>query len=252
MPPVPISRPSATRTAGGRSGHQRARPTAKVIPAHQRRHGRVAVQEEPADTGQDVELHTERRQNQGYARSAQERGAPGAGLGTRCREAGVEGWQHAEQQHEPDQREIVRRQPPRRRHRSARPGQGLGWRPRIEGEERSHEWECSKGETRESEGHGCPSHRGLPPATSSQLRSAWSARSYEGIEHPAKPTAARRSWPRWSSTRYSITWSARTRIDGGIVKPSALYSSERSPAQETKRRREKRSRGGHTWRPGAC
>ncbi len=29
--------------------------------------------------------------------------------------------------------------------------------------------------------------------------SACSARSYEGIEHPAKPTAARRSWPRWSS-----------------------------------------------------
>src|SRR3989442_1041141 len=36
---------------------------------------------------------------------------------------------------------------------------------------------------------------------SSQKRSAWSARSYEGMEHPAKPTAARRSWPRWSSMR---------------------------------------------------
>jgi hypothetical protein len=34
MPPMPISRPSTMRTAGGRSGHQRARPTAKVIPAH--------------------------------------------------------------------------------------------------------------------------------------------------------------------------------------------------------------------------
>ena len=204
---MPIRRPSATRTAGGEErapegeadregdpGPRRKRPApgdrrrehdaadgqehqaqdhderraAKIDRPHERRHRRVALQEEPADTRQDVEFHAERRQNQGYARSAQERGAPGAGLGTRCREAGVEGWQHAEQQHEPDQREIVRHQPPRRRHRSARPGQGLGWRPRIEGEERSHEWECSKGETRESEGHGCPSHRGLPPATSSQ------------------------------------------------------------------------------------
>ena len=34
-----------------------------------------------------------------------------------------------------------------------------------------------------------PSHRGLPPATSSQVRSAWRARSYEDIEHPAKPSA---------------------------------------------------------------
>src|SRR2546427_198609 len=33
-----------------------------------------------------------------------------------------------------------------------------------------------------------------------EAEAAWSARSYEGIEHPAKPTAARRSWPRWSST----------------------------------------------------
>jgi hypothetical protein len=32
-----------------------------------------------------------------------------------------------------------------------------------------------------------------------EVRSADSARSYEGIEQPAKPTAARRSWPRWSS-----------------------------------------------------
>src|SRR6266849_1336887 len=42
----------------------------------------------------------------------------------------------------------------------------------------------------------CP----MPAHESSQERSAWSARSYEGMEHPAKPTAARRSWPRWSST----------------------------------------------------
>src|SRR6266478_7397145 len=42
----------------------------------------------------------------------------------------------------------------------------------------------------------CP----LPDQESSRDRSAWSARSYEGMEHPAKPSAARRSWPRWSST----------------------------------------------------
>src|SRR5207245_4028689 len=40
----------------------------------------------------------------------------------------------------------------------------------------------------------------MPAHESSQVRRAWSARSYEGIEHPAKPSAARRSWPRWSST----------------------------------------------------
>jgi hypothetical protein len=31
-----------------------------------------------------------------------------------------------------------------------------------------------------------------------------------------------RSWPRWSSTRYSITWSARTSTDCGTVSPSAF------------------------------
>src|SRR4029450_8668463 len=41
-------------------------------------------------------------------------------------------------------------------------------------------------------------------------------------EHPAKPTAARRSWPRWSSTGYSTTWSARTSSVCGIVRPSAF------------------------------
>jgi hypothetical protein len=38
------------------------------------------------------------------------------------------------------------------------------------------------------------------PQESSHIRSAQSARSDEGVEHPTKPTAARRSWPRWSST----------------------------------------------------
>src|SRR5215831_6552980 len=42
----------------------------------------------------------------------------------------------------------------------------------------------------------CPT----PGQESSQVRSAQSARSYDGIEHPAKPTAAMRSRPRWSST----------------------------------------------------
>ena len=64
----------------------------------------------------------------------------------------------------------------------------------------------------------CP----MPDQESSQERSAWSARSYEGREHPVKPTAARRSWPRWSVMRYSITWSARSSTDGGIVSPRAL------------------------------
>jgi hypothetical protein len=31
---------------------------------------------------------------------------------------------------------------------------------------------------------------------------------YEGLGSPAKPSAARRSRPCWSSTRYSMTWSA--------------------------------------------
>src|SRR5262250_1107709 len=41
----------------------------------------------------------------------------------------------------------------------------------------------------------------MPDQESSQVRSAQRARSYEGIEHPVNPTAARRSWPRWSGTR---------------------------------------------------
>ena len=60
------------------------------------------------------------------------------------------------------------------------------------------------------------------PRSPARSARAHRARSYEGIEHPAKPTAARRSWPRWSSTSYSMTWSARPSTDGGIVRPSAL------------------------------
>jgi len=44
----------------------------------------------------------------------------------------------------------------------------------------------------------------MPGHESSQVRRAQSARSYDGIAHPANPTAARRSWPRWSSTRSPI------------------------------------------------
>jgi hypothetical protein len=61
-----------------------------------------------------------------------------------------------------------------------------------------------------------------PAQESSQVRSAQSARSYDGRGRPAKPTAARRSWPRWS-TGYSISWSARTSTDGGMVRPSAPH-----------------------------
>ena len=45
-----------------------------------------------------------------------------------------------------------------------------------------------------------------------------------GGHQPAhtKPSAARRSRPRWSSTRYWITWSARSSTDCGIVRPSAF------------------------------
>jgi hypothetical protein len=57
----------------------------------------------------------------------------------------------------------------------------------------------------------CP----IPAHESSQVRSAQSARSYEGIEHPAKPTAARRSWPRGSST-------SRTYADHGAASTSPV------------------------------
>src|SRR6267142_3243301 len=40
----------------------------------------------------------------------------------------------------------------------------------------------------------------MPLHESSQVRSAQRARSKEGMEQVANPTAARRSWPRWSST----------------------------------------------------
>src|SRR5262249_7765101 len=62
----------------------------------------------------------------------------------------------------------------------------------------------------------------MPDQKSSPARSAQRGRSYDGIAHPAKPRVASRSWPRWSSTSYSITWSARTSTDCGIVRPSAL------------------------------
>src|SRR5262249_16431150 len=39
----------------------------------------------------------------------------------------------------------------------------------------------------------------MPDQESSHMRSAQRSRSYEGKEHRANPTAARRSWPRWSS-----------------------------------------------------
>jgi len=63
---------------------------------------------------------------------------------------------------------------------------------------------------------------------SSYERSAQSARSYEGMEHPANPTAARRSWPRGSSMRYWMISSARTRMDCGMVRPNALAGREHS------------------------
>src|SRR5437867_11746110 len=57
---------------------------------------------------------------------------------------------------------------------------------------------------------------------SRQVRGAQGARLYEGMEHVANPTAARRRWPRPSSMRYSITWSAWRSNVGGIVRPNAL------------------------------
>jgi hypothetical protein len=39
----------------------------------------------------------------------------------------------------------------------------------------------------------------MPGQESSQVRSAQRARSYDDMEQVANPTAARRSWPRWSS-----------------------------------------------------
>src|SRR2546422_6358889 len=52
-----------------------------------------------------------------------------------------------------------------------------------------------------------------------------------------------------ASTRYSMIWSARPSSVCGIVSPSALYSSGHSPDQGTEKRRQKRGRGGRTWRP---
>src|SRR5262249_5721063 len=43
----------------------------------------------------------------------------------------------------------------------------------------------------------------MPDQESSHARSTQSARSYEGIEHPENPIAARRRRPRWSITRSS-------------------------------------------------
>src|SRR4029453_16624199 len=46
--------------------------------------------------------------------------------------------------------------------------------------------------------------RPMPDQESSHVRSAQSARSYDGRGSPAKPSAALRSWPRWSSTPRSL------------------------------------------------
>jgi hypothetical protein len=43
-----------------------------------------------------------------------------------------------------------------------------------------------------------------------------------------------------------MTWSARPSTDGGIVRPSALYSSEQFSDQKTERRRQKREQGHQT------
>ena len=83
-------------------------------------------------------------------------------------------------------------------------------------------------------------------------RSGWvTSAGLESVGHEVEEAEGDRA-DEGAPVHHSMIWSARTRMDCGIVRPSALYSSERSPAQETKRRREKRSRGGPTWRPGAC
>ena len=46
-----------------------------------------------------------------------------------------------------------------------------------------------------------------------------SAANANSRPHKCAVTSAQ---PRWSSTRYSMTWSARPSTDGGIVRPSAL------------------------------
>src|SRR5438132_1126994 len=59
----------------------------------------------------------------------------------------------------------------------------------------------------------------MPDHESNQVRSAWSARSYEGMEHPANPSAATRSRPHWSSTqrRYPGVGASSTGLTGVIA-----------------------------------
>ena len=66
-------------------------------------------------------------------------------------------------------------------------------------------------------GHAADAGPGVEP-----VRRAQSARSYEGIAQPAKPIAAMRSRPRWSSTRYSKTLSAWSKSVCGMVSPNVL------------------------------
>jgi hypothetical protein len=76
---------------------------------------------------------------------------------------------------------------------------------------RSSPWRCMPTVT-------CP----IPAHESIQVRRTWRVRSYEGKGSVENPRAARRSWPRGSSTAYWITWSARWSSVCGIVRPSAL------------------------------
>src|SRR5262245_58300266 len=54
-----------------------------------------------------------------------------------------------------------------------------------------------------------------------------------------------------SSVHHSISWSALPSTDCGMVRPSALYSSEKFPDPETEGRRARKAQG-HTEWPGAC
>ena len=72
-------------------------------------------------------------------------------------------------------------------------------------------------------GGACRGRRGrYQPTSRATCVGAWRARSYEGREHPAKPTAARKSWPRWSSMGYWITSFARCSSISGTISLSAF------------------------------
>src|SRR5262245_25366333 len=86
------------------------------------------------------------------------------------------------------------------------------------------------GESRRGRRSHCVA-RGAGASAAQGLHAATTNRVTASVVNHATDTAVNYYW---------IIWSARSNTDRGIVRPSALYSSEQFPDQKTDRRRQKK------------